>query len=302
MVCLVLLLGYDWVVVYLLPAGLRTGDSQWSDNIIRAQRFIYEERDARVVIVGSSLSSRLVDALLPGGVTNLSLGGMSPQDGLRLLARSGAAPQLVMVEANYLPLAERGEFSEGLFRAGVLQARRHLPALRDKNRPISVMGALLGLVARRLAGRPTEASLVEMHERSGPALGAGPDPGKAGDVFDKLLEAERQGHAHAVPPELLTSARQNVERLLKTLSGRGSRVAFFLLPTHPDICNSPRVKSARDLVSGSFSEHPYIELGNCRSVTTTDGKHLDPASARVVTRELVNRLPGLLDAPASRAR
>ncbi|MFQ5509955.1 MAG: hypothetical protein ACE5FN_11565 [Leptospirillia bacterium] len=291
LICLMLLFGYNLYAVYLVSPTLRTGDSQWADNVIRAQNFIYGERDTRVVIAGSSLSWRLDATLLPEDLENLAFGGMSAQDGLRLLVRSGMAPELVLVEVNYLPRPERPGFSDGLFMPGMYSARQHIAALREQKRPLGVIGTFLGRIIRGMGDMFKRADM-QRPIASAHATGAGAVGG--GQLFDKFLVKQLEGHAHPVPPKSLASTRKNVAPLLDALAGRGTRVVFFQLPGHPDICDSPRIQSTLELVHTSFSGYPYIELGNCHSVATTDGIHLDPDSARRITRELLEQLPELL--------
>lgn len=251
-------------------------ESQWGDNLIRAQSYVYDGREAPVVLVGSSLATRLEPSDLPADVTNLAFNGMGALDGLRLLVRSGAAPRWVLVETNVILRPEAAGFVDGVFAPGLHAVRRRVRALREGGRPVGMVIAGLEAGAHALSGpRPGRADAGEG--------GAAADPGAArGRVAEAMLEARAREAADPPPEAALTRALDTLGAQVAALERRGTRVAFFELPTHPRLCASDRAVALRGAVAARFApdRYPYLAAGDCAAYRTTDGLHLDRPSAR----------------------
>jgi hypothetical protein len=83
----------------VLPAS--DGASQRQNNIVRAQRYVYQDdSDLKMVIVGSSLAANLNEKDIGEGVKSIAFGGGSSKTGLEIVKRSKSKPQIVLVEMN----------------------------------------------------------------------------------------------------------------------------------------------------------------------------------------------------------
>lgn len=250
-------------------------------NMMAVQRYLYEQLDAKVVVVGSSLSGRLQADLLPRGTVNLALGGMSSVDGLRIIVDAQAQPDLVLIEANVLDRPQRTDFLERALAPGLSVLRRHCWSLRDAARPLTVALSYFQAVLRRLSNfiheEPREASLGVAMEPGAP-MGA--------IVFDTLLRDQQRRYQ----TDLLEAERRKMlddtNRLVNTLSQRGVHIVFFEMPTHASLCDLPRAREVRALVTAHYRRFPYVMLGSCASVRTTDGIHLTVAEGAVATLAL----------------
>src|SRR2546421_7447687 len=77
-----------------------TGQHQWQKNIILIQNYADKYQGSPVVIVGTSLSARLYNDMLPTGFYNLGLAGGSIFDGLEVIRQSRKKPKYLLIETN----------------------------------------------------------------------------------------------------------------------------------------------------------------------------------------------------------
>ena len=123
----------------VVPAG--EGVTQRQNNIVRAQRYIYQDdSDVKMVIVGSSLATNLNEKHIGESVKSVAFGAGTSKTGLEIIKRSKTKPQIVLVEVNDNNLL-RGfdsELIDSLYHPIFYWMRQYLPMLREEYRPISV--------------------------------------------------------------------------------------------------------------------------------------------------------------------
>ncbi len=134
-----LILFVIYSVVVTTKPSIGASQHQWQRNVIKAQKFLFNETDTiKNVIVGSSLSSRLVVDNLPG-FYNLSFDGLCIYDGLKIIRNKKALPQNVFIETNVLLRDESKDFTDALFSPILYFLTKHLIALRADKQPIGIM-------------------------------------------------------------------------------------------------------------------------------------------------------------------
>jgi hypothetical protein len=128
---LVLLIAHAFISRALrdqVPAG----QDQWQRNLIKAQRFIYQpELSAQDVIVGSSLSCRLVQTNLPG-IYVLAFSGLAIFDGLEIVSRLDTPPRNIHVEMNFVLREPDDSFTSSLYSPILYYGRAALPSALGK--------------------------------------------------------------------------------------------------------------------------------------------------------------------------
>jgi len=287
--CLMLLAVYS-AGLAMLPPGLQAvAESQWNDNVMRAQRFLYEQLDAPAVLVGSSLARRLDESLSNQEIVNLSFGGQGPLDGLELIARSGTVPRLVLIEVNHIDRPVDPEFVPSLLRPGMYQMRKHMKALRAYYRPVGMLGAVVRDVGTKVLSSPGGRAAIDP---------AGNDtsvwPGMDEKFFEQLLDHQLRKHRKLPAPAQLERVSIALRQLLSQLRARGSDVILFEIPTHPRLCKSAHLRALRrelkKNLKGVYSG--YITADRCHAYTTTDAHHLDAASAKRFSASLVQGVSG----------
>jgi len=83
----------------VLPAS--DGVTQRQNNIIRAQRYVYQDdSDLKMVILGSSLAANINEKHIGEGVKSIAFGAGTSKTGLEIVKTSKNKPQIVLVEIN----------------------------------------------------------------------------------------------------------------------------------------------------------------------------------------------------------
>src|SRR4051794_33437981 len=142
------------VAVKRLPPRLAAGDmagSQPERNLMRAQAYVHTRNDPPVVVVGSSISERLLD--LPPGWYKLSFPGGNAFTGMEIVLRSGKHPKYVLVETNVLNMDPDRRMLDSLFASGLKNARDKLPELMETSKPSHVAVRAVAMGKDR---KPTE--------------------------------------------------------------------------------------------------------------------------------------------------
>jgi hypothetical protein len=271
---LLLLVLYETLTRYVyLKLAFQGGENQWIHNYIIAQGYIYDHANAPVVIVGSSLSTRLHPDMLPRETFNLSFSGLSPFDGINIVLGANTHPHAVFIESNLLTKNSDPDFDDGMLSPWVFSTRRWLISLRDFARPVTLarnyMRSRIDHTWSFLAGhsaRDVQAALADV-------------------IFDRLLAGQKRSYdtplSKDVQAKLITELRADITALER----RGIRVVFFELPINPALCEASRETAIRNLVRTQFPAEPYFRIGDCNAVTTVDGVHLSGLEAEPVTRE-----------------
>lgn len=282
----VLLICYALFVAYLAPSSWSGTQHSWQDNSIRAEDFIYSEKDTfRHVMVGSSLSSRLDMRALPG-IRNLSFAGHSVVDGMELILRSGKHVENLYIEANFPEKRPDPDFTRALF-SPLHYPKKYVSALRDDNRPLSIIGWKMSRnLTRWITGRlhMLTGTLVEQDVR---------DQDRAAG-----LSVIRAGEYAAAPNDtLMEQSLRRIEHYVREIESRGTKVFFFELPVYDGLMDMPRASVSRRSVHERFREPRYrhIPLPDSLAYATTDGIHLTMDEGRRYAKHFMAKLPTLSD-------
>lgn len=287
-------------------------------NQSRAQEYVASTSRTPVVIVGSSLSATLTDAL-PDTWSSLAFNAQGSFDGLEIIRRSGATPELILVEVNNVTRGMDSRFVNALFKPVVVALRRHFPALRSRYEPASLFLGCINVIrsysrwhAKAREKDPPAAPLPSRNTpETAPAV-ATPVSSPASPPPTERTEsppnpAREQAFRHALegfqtPPdkaEVEMRVAQLKERI-DALRAAGVQVLLFELPTHERVFRSPRQNLIRSALTAKLppEKYPYIPSPDCRQFDTTDGSHLDAPSARRYVHWLVGEVASLRSAGA----
>jgi hypothetical protein len=261
LVFLILTIGYALFVEFV-KVDRDTSQHQASGNRIKAEQFVFgtDDPDA-TVIVGSSLSFRIILDSLPAGTSNLGFGGLSIYDGLELIRRSGKHPARVLIEMNMLFKEPDHSFLDAVFAPGLYPLRREVPILREENQPT---GVLVGWLKEQLRSSP--------------------DAGTAGTdsmAMSQTLFDTNMASFAVVPPD---SVQDRYLDLLATevaaLEAQHIEVIFMEVPVSPEITASPLAMRSRAMIEARFPDHRFLRTDPNITWRTADGLHLEPHNAQ----------------------
>lgn len=272
---ILLLLAYSLFITLFRNDIRRTAQTVEQRNTVKGEEFLYENgAQADTIIVGSSMSNRLLFDSLPGHAGhyyNLSLEGMASVDGLHLIAHSGYRPKLVLIEINTMDRSPDTAFFAQFVKPGWSQIRRHIPFMRLRYQPVGVVKALL----RDWRGGASD-QLVETVDTS----------------FVTKLVQQRLSQTNDVAQNRDLQITINAAvKYIQPLRQQGTQLIFFEMPTDPRIRKTNISTRLRELVSQTFPDSVYRHIPfPDEFYQTTDGVHLPRYECVGYSGYLINSL------------
>lgn len=257
------------VLVSVLKPKVYSTQHQMQDNVITAQRYIYSSSPHPVVIVGSSISTRLKE--LPQDYCNLALGGSSALTGLTIVLREGHHPSLVLIEANVARDLDQA-FVAKLYNPVLYPLKRYVPSLRDEYHPLNILMSWW-------LGKPGSPRLSD---------GARSQKQVPRQVLQVAIDA-----ANAPVDETFRSTvagqLDEMEKLVQSLEAGKSVPVFYWMPMHPEVLAASTNQYRHRAFLEKFARTRYHWIPDLPPdrFQTTDGVHLGRLEALEYGRHFV---------------
>lgn len=291
-----LLLGAYWGTVTIVEPSLKARAVAYFDadqdyvqaNEIRAQGLLYDDLTGRDVYLGSSLSTRLADGLLPSPFAKKEFIGGGPITGLEVLAMNRTRPKRVFIESNYaVARAANEKILADLGGRPMGPLRQRFRVLRRTNRPTNLL--LMEIFAPRIE----IASAVEAERRRQARL---TEPIL---VDDLVVDPDhvRRSLAHLGPE--YAGAKLGfaiwlpvLEEAVRKLEADGVQVCFYRMPFHEEVENDEYYNRMNQMLRQAFPPEKFrwIMPDEKYRYQTTDGFHLTWKSGVAYTRHFLNQL------------
>ena len=263
--------------VYLFQDKIsRTGQNQYDRNIVKGEEYLYEKgRKADVLILGSSLASRIVMDSLPASYYNLAMGGMSIYDGISLLSKSSRKPKVVLIEMNVVYRDMNKDLEKDLYHPVFFFVKKYIPILRKKYQPVPVLKALF----RDRSGIAADVGLYQLPKH----------------LFDSEVARFKVMYSATPDPKLMKRKFNELNRDIQVLLRSGIKVVFFEMPIHQDLKNLIEPQTTREEFYKYFpkSGFTYFDMPQ-DTYQTSDGLHLAPQEALRYTRFLRSKIKELI--------
>ncbi len=255
----ILLITYS-LFIHFVEVPWSTAQQQWQENIIKAQKYIYDNKKYDVVLVGSSMANNLKVDQIPGWY-NLACASEGPSDGLNIILKSGNIPKTILIEMNKLEKPLDTDLDQRLFGPVDFFLSKYFPIFRKTYQPAGLLNFI------DLIKRPYKPANQKILSKSLPRI-------KSQYENDFLADFE--------------VSLKNLQKELSLLKQQGVKVVFFEMPMHPEICNSPKEEKLRSTIKEFFPEpvYSYIPSPDCFFYETQDAIHLMPQSAILYLNEL----------------
>jgi hypothetical protein len=252
--------------------GKKTGQYQYQENIIKAEHYLFADRPYRCVMVGTSLSDKMLVDSLPG-MYSLSLPGLHPVDGLHLIESARYFPDTVFIETNFIYSPEDRVFT-GHFDSKVRNVlKKRLPALREANQPVGIVRYYIG-------------SLIHSEQKAGGEKVLKNEVNIPQSVFSRLLRGKQEAY-QIIDTAAVDSGLDVIAQRVKVLIAHGCKVCFFEMPISPELEDLPVPVYIRQSVEkrfGGMANVGFIRLPASHDYKTLDGIHLNEYGAREYTR------------------
>ncbi|WP_345250125.1 hypothetical protein [Nibrella saemangeumensis] len=246
-------------------------------NIVKAEEFLYESKqNFDTLILGSSLSSRLLLDSLPNGCRDLSFGGLSAREGLQLITMSDRTPKLILIEINTLSLP-KSDFLSNVADGSYWQtAKKYLPFFRQKYQPVGVLKALV----RDWHYGKTRTIIPETAFRVDSAV-------RQRTIYEFTSHQQTQADSE------FRCIFGEIKNQVNLLRQRGASVVFFEVPTEAELQTLPVARQIRRYICEYFPEPAYTHIKLPQEpYVTTDGIHLTYRDSGRFTAYLKQQLEG----------
>ena len=252
--------------------------NQWQKNTAVAQDFIYGKR-AEHVIVGSSLSARLNQKLLPKTFFNLSFSGGSVLTGLEIIKKTGYIPKHLYIETNLIFRFKSKKMLDPLFYPVWWQVKASIPALQEKYQPLNV------LLSKSLCSKPSDLKLTDSN---GPKRYKDSKENINLQRFNLMMKQRKTAYKKPLYKRHL----KDLKELIQYFKNKGTQIVFFEMPIDSELARSPKAQERREIIKNSF-HHSWLPLADYKAYVTTDGHHLTFKSAYNYTKVFLNDISDL---------
>ena len=261
----------------VVPAG--EGVTQRQNNIVRAQRYIYQDdSDVKMVIVGSSLATNLNEKHIGESVKSIAFGAGSSKTGLEIVKRSKTKPQIVLVEINDNNLLRKfdSELIDSLYHPIFYWMRQYLPMLREEFRPISVfINSFRSRLYQNLEGMSRE-ELDSLESRN-------ITPKLSQQAIQTAVEKASEPFSEKEVETMKQSADLMRNQIAEIKKNTGAKVVLFDIPRESRVDAALRIKEVRELWAKKLfppDRFEWLPPPKKREWRTNDGTHLIRSDAR----------------------
>lgn len=268
----------------VLPAS--EGSTLMQNNIVKAQRYVYQENsDLKMVMVGSSLAANIDVKDIGGGVKSIALGGGASQTGLEIVKRSNSKPRIVLVEINdTIARAVDKDLVDSLYHPVFYWLRRYLPVLRNEYRPVSVFIDYL----KNRSPQNRKLSKEELDSLELRYL----TPELSKQSIQTTVDIESKPLSEKDANNIKKEADLIKTQIAQLQKNAGVKVVLFDIPQESRVDSALRRKQVRKLMQQLFPPDSFEWLRplRTREWRTNDGIHLIRSDARDFAEFLRDKL------------
>lgn len=267
----------------VLPAS--DGVSLIQNNIVKAQRYVYDDSDLKIVMVGSSLSANLRVADIGKGVKSIALGGGSSQTGLEIVKKSNSNPPIILVEINdtIIRTIDR-DLVESLYNPVFYWMRQYLPILREEYRPVSVLIHSLKKGSKQNQ-KATKEALDSLEARN-------LTPELSRKAIQTTIDIQSQPLSKKDVEDIKKEAGVIRSQIAEINKNSGAKIILFDIPQESRVDAAMRRKQVRELTKKLFppDRFEWLPPPPPREWRTNDGIHLIRSDARDFAKFLRQKL------------
>lgn len=257
---LTLLLLYTILIIWFHDSIRHTGQTSYQRNLVKAEDYLYEANSHYdMVLVGSSMSERLLMDSLPGPCYNLAMSGLSSLDGLQLIKQSAHWPRLIYVELNTLDRGQTSDLVRSFTNSRRQLVHQYLPFLRQKYQPVGVVKSVL---------RSWTYGQTQFVDFGGGTPLDTTFQKKA--VQEKLQEME-----HGPADSVLRAHVQVAWQYIETFRRKGTEIVFYEMPVDARLQTHQLTNRTRQYLHKRFPTSQFSVISvPPDAYQTSDGIHL----------------------------
>ncbi len=253
------------IFIFFKPREYGVSQHQWQDNIIKAQKLVYDSKvKYQTIIVGSSLSCRLVNDSIPNSY-NLAFGGLGVYDGLSVLTHNKIWPKYILIESNLIMRKEDRNFTENINNPFFNYLKKKIITLREDKQPLAVLSSYILRFLDLFQNKNIE---NKFHNTL---------PNKT-LMLNKLININKKYYDTVLSQLEIDEQINELKNFIKILEKNDVKVIFFEMPLNHKLENTYLTKKIRQVIKNRFPNYLYVHP--CKTeLETTDGLHLTPNAA-----------------------
>lgn len=238
-----------------------------SANIISVQNFLFGYSDQDIsndtLIVGSSVSRKIITDSLGKNFINLAFNAWSTYDGLELIKLSGRKPACLLVETNFVKNQVLEPEITGNLEPISYYSGKTFKSMQLNNQPV---GLLIGWGKNLMSAR-----IEKMKEEKRTNV----------KLYNLNLQMNSESMNKSGPDSVLRRRFNVLKNLISGFKKENVAVIFYEIPFDQRLEEAASVVKVRYYFKEYFppSEFDYIPLPPSGNYTFSDGVHLSPRSA-----------------------
>lgn len=274
------------------PTGV--SQSQWQDNMISAERFVFDNPDVDNLIVGSSLARRLQRDSLPN-YYNLSMSGQGVFDGLNILTSKKNLPSNVFIEINMIIRHENETFRDIISSPILNGLKRHFQIFRSDKQPLALLSHgiaspelnkfIIQLRKKETSNLAIEKTVIKIPIASSNNSNEENKPiKKRNKALEEAIKSQKKNYSKKIDSIDIENQFNILFNHIKYLKSKNVNIVFFEMPVNPELISLNRATYLRNRIENDFPNYKFIKLpDNIKYITTTDGVHLTPEESNIYT-------------------
>lgn len=264
------------VTLRLRPINWDTSQNDKSANLIGAQNFVFNKaklnRSKDTIIVGSSISRKLIIDTLGHNFINLAFNGWSAYDGLDLLKRTKTLPSCILIESNSLRDVLTQQEIVNIFDP-ILSYKKLIKSTQLQNQPV---GLLIGFLKNQMKSKILAAKQLK---RSNVTL------------YNYSIQMIKKEYSIALADSISIRRLSKLKGIVDEFKKQNVKIIFFEVPIDTALMHTTYMNSARNYYSNYFPDSVYSYIHPpVSNYIYSDGIHLLPESATDYTNYLKKSL------------
>jgi hypothetical protein len=200
-------------IIVILNPKMSVTQQQWQDNVVKGEKYIYDESDSLTsVIIGSSLARRIVMDSLPH-FYNLAFAGQGCFDGLEILAHKKNLPKTIYIEINTILTEPNKEFTTSLFAPLPFNIKKYFVSLRSDKQPLGFsFGIVQSVLNKNKNAENTDTNIP---------------PEQENNIFKKVLGIQFKNYSQIPAGDTVPRLFSLLEKYVTDFKARGVKIVFF---------------------------------------------------------------------------
>lgn len=280
---------------YIRNNSFSLSQHQWQENVVVAEKVIYDYDNLDNIIVGSSLARRLNMDSLPH-FYNLSMSGQSVFDGLNILRNKKKLPKNVFIETNVIFRCENSSFNEIISSPILGVLKENSSIFRSDKQPLAYLGdkiakPFVSLFFHKIIYKIRDKVQFELELNQ---TNTNTEPQNI--IFDKLLAMNIELYSKDIDTAEMNKRFYHLKKDVNFLESNNVNVFFFEMPVNPQLLQLKRSKYLRDRLRSEFPNNSFIPIpSNVKNYKTGDGLHLTNEESKFYTDYFKNEALSLVN-------